>query len=87
MQVMLMRLMSKGEYVIIPKGTKSTGSSKLGLRYVKRTKFSNLTQVIFPYANFNCPCLKIGLCDLFPVFFCLFVFFLSESHMTSHNNL
>ena len=32
MQVMLMRLMSKGEYVIVPKGTKFTGSGKLGLR-------------------------------------------------------
>ena len=28
---MLMRLMSKGEYLIIPKGTKFTGSGKLGL--------------------------------------------------------
>ena len=26
-----MRLMSKGEYVIVPKGTKFTGSGKLGL--------------------------------------------------------
>ena len=32
MQVMLMRLMSKGEYLIVPKGTKFTGSGKLGLR-------------------------------------------------------
>ena len=32
MQVMLMRLMSKGEYLILPKGTKFTGSGKLGLR-------------------------------------------------------
>ena len=31
MQVMLMRLMSKGEYVIVPKGTKFTGAGKLGL--------------------------------------------------------
>ena len=31
MQVMLMRLMSKGEYLIVPKGTKFTGSGKLGL--------------------------------------------------------
>ena len=28
---MLMRLMSKGEYLIVPKGTKFTGSGKLGL--------------------------------------------------------
>ena len=32
MQVMLMRLMSKGEYVIVPKGTKFTGAGKLGLK-------------------------------------------------------
>ena len=31
MQVMLMRLMSKSEYLIVPKGTKFTGSGKLGL--------------------------------------------------------
>ena len=31
MQVMLMRLMSKGEYLIVPKETKFTGSGKLGL--------------------------------------------------------
>ena len=29
---MLMRLMSKGEYLIVPKGTKFTGAGKLGLR-------------------------------------------------------
>ena len=31
MQVMLMRLMSKGEYLIVSKGTKFTGLGKLGL--------------------------------------------------------
>ena len=31
MQVMLIRLMSKGEYLIVPKGTKFTRSGKLGL--------------------------------------------------------
>ena len=31
MQVMLMGLMSKGEYLIVPKGTKFTGAGKLGL--------------------------------------------------------
>ena len=31
MQLMLMRLMSKGEYLILPKGKKFTGSGKLGL--------------------------------------------------------
>ena len=35
MQVMLMRLMSKGEYVIVPKGTKFRGGGKLGLRVDK----------------------------------------------------
>ena len=30
---MLMRLMSKGEYLIVPKGTKFKGSGKLGLIY------------------------------------------------------
>ena len=35
MQVMLMRLMSKGEYVIVPKGTKFGGGGKLGLRGVE----------------------------------------------------
>ena len=34
MQVMLMRLMSKGEYLIVPKGTKFKGSGKLGLRVI-----------------------------------------------------
>ena len=33
MQVMLMRLMSKGEYLVVPKGTKFTGSGKLGLKH------------------------------------------------------
>ena len=31
MQVMLVRLMSKGEYLIVPKGTKFTGAGKLEL--------------------------------------------------------
>ena len=34
MQVMLMRLMSKGEYLIVPRGTKFTGAGKLGLSQV-----------------------------------------------------
>ena len=43
---MLMRLMSKGEYLIVPKGTKFMGSGKLGLRGQKSkcvifSKFSN----------------------------------------------
>ena len=35
MQVRLIRLMSKSEYLIVPKGTKFTGSGKLGLRLFK----------------------------------------------------
>ena len=35
MQDMLMRLMSKGEYLIDPKGTKFTGSGKLGLKVLQ----------------------------------------------------
>ena len=36
MQVMLMRLMSKGEYLIVSKGTKFKESGKLGLnRFIK----------------------------------------------------
>ena len=34
MQVMLMRLISKGEYLIVPKGTKFTGAGKLGLKTI-----------------------------------------------------
>ena len=33
MQVMLMRLMSKGEYLIVPKGTKFTEAGKLELKH------------------------------------------------------
>ena len=36
---MLMRLMSKGAYLIIPKGTKFTGSGKLGLKQRKQDVF------------------------------------------------
>ena len=38
MQVILMRLMSKGEYVIVPKGTKFRGAGKLGLRKGEKRK-------------------------------------------------
>ena len=41
MQVMLMRLMSKGEYLIVPKGTKFTGSGKLGLMLLHWTMSCN----------------------------------------------
>ena len=40
MQVMLMRLMSKGEYLIVPKGTKFTGVGKLGLNINPKVKIS-----------------------------------------------
>ena len=41
---MLMRLMSKGEYLIVPKGTKFTGSGELGL-----TKYSPKILTIHRY--------------------------------------
>ena len=41
MQVMLIRLMSKGEYLIVPKGTKFTGSGKLGLTTVTTLSLSS----------------------------------------------
>ena len=44
MQVMLMRLMSKGEYLIVPKGTKFTGSGKLGLKNCNGQKSSKKFQ-------------------------------------------
>ena len=52
MQVMLMRLMSKGEYLIVPKGTKFTGSGKLGLRGVHMELFQchrNFKQLLWTY--------------------------------------
>ena len=54
MQVMLMRLMSKGEYVIAPKGTKFTGSGKLGLK------------VMHDYMHWHCSidyCVELSLVD------------------------
>ena len=45
---MLMRLMSKGEYLIVPKGTKFKGLGKLGLRPIitaLRYNFLALTSV------------------------------------------
>ena len=47
MQVMLMRLMSKGEYLIVPKGTKFKGSGKLGLTY-------KLSEMEWPIICFLC---------------------------------
>ena len=49
MQVMLMRLMSKGEYLIVPKGTKFTGLGKLGLKeysVILTTSFYGMNQKI-----------------------------------------
>ena len=40
MRVMLMRLMSNGEYLIVPKGTKFKGSGKLGLNTKQKNKSS-----------------------------------------------
>ena len=47
MQVMLMRLMSKGEYVIVAKRTKFTGLGKLGLSKV--ASFTYLIAILFTY--------------------------------------
>ena len=44
-----MRLMSKGEYVIVPKGTKFTGSGKLGLKKIIITT----TNKIYSLSIFN----------------------------------
>ena len=38
---MLMRLMSKIEFLIVPKGTKFTGPGKLGLSMLKTTSSDN----------------------------------------------
>ena len=46
MQVMLMRLMSKGEYLIVPKGTKFMGSGKLGLIAHQEKKKSNFEFIL-----------------------------------------
>ena len=43
---MLMRLMSKGEYLIVPKGIKFTGSGKLGLS-IEKVAIEN----IFPHSR------------------------------------
>ena len=53
MQVMLMRLMSKGEYLIVPKGTKFTGSGKLGLgkKYCNRPRSPSFWLC---YSTFEC---------------------------------
>ena len=39
-----MRLMSKGEYVIVPKGTKFRGAGKLGLKSDGKITFQFVTQ-------------------------------------------
>ena len=47
-----MRLMSKGEYVIVPKGTKFVGAGKLGLKHCF-LKFLCLWQVAYGLAVFD----------------------------------
>ena len=47
---MLMRLMSKGEYLIVPKGTKFTGAGKLGLSAVGVYKNVYIIALL-PYAG------------------------------------
>ena len=46
MQVMLMRLMSKGEYLMVPKGTKFKGSGKLGLKALNKGLAINFFSVL-----------------------------------------
>ena len=46
MQVRLMRLMSKVKYLIVPKGTKFTGSGKLGLRNIYWNVYLNTWRYI-----------------------------------------
>ena len=50
MQVILMRLMSKGEYLIVPKGMKFKGSGKLGLRVLSVLK--KTCGICHVYCNF-----------------------------------
>ena len=45
---MLMRLMSKGEYLIIPKGTKFKGSGKLGLTGFSGSVILRYQPLMFP---------------------------------------
>ena len=59
---MLMRLMSKGEYLIVPKGTKFTGSGKLGLNefclYITRVMsmlYATATNVGVTKLNWDLP--------------------------------
>ena len=37
------------------------------LKYEKKNLKIDEWVIFHPYANFNCPYLKIGLCDMFPV--------------------
>ena len=46
---MLMRLMSKGEYLIVPKGTKFTGAGKLGLKKKKCYQHAKANSPISQY--------------------------------------
>ena len=62
---MLMRLMSKGEYLIVPKGTKFTGSGKLGLR---------VGQEIYSHTINEIPRMCIAMFKMCPVHTCAFTY-------------
>ena len=69
---MLMRLMSKGEYLIVPKGTKFTGSGKLGLIRFKENPWPLQPKNIIPEAYKHCVCevtliwiTMMALCSIF----------------------
>ena len=51
---MLMRLMSKGEYLIVPKGTKFTGAGKLGLDEISYKTINHTIRILLQFACFEC---------------------------------
>ena len=61
MQVMLMRLMSKGEYLMVPKGTKFTGSGKLGLNLCLKMSEMQLIPCLIGAGQFWPPLFNIHL--------------------------
>ena len=69
---MLMRLMSKGEYLIVPKGTKFTGAGKLGLKsallFILQSIYNAFAQIFTLFKDF------------FPNFQYLWVLLKSISH-------
>ena len=64
MQVMLMRLMSKGEYVIVPKGTKFRGAGKLGLSSGRGKSLKPNSLVKIVVQKFFCMIVKLVKIDL-----------------------